>query len=82
MRRAIMGVPRKQELEFLPNVAGLSILEMFKTNIKITVCYYSFEQCLRQFFVLAHNADILPDSGTGVPPCARRVRLCTNQHAN
>ena len=82
MRRAIMGVPRKQELEFLPNVAGLSILEMFKTNIKITVSYSSFEQYLRPFFALAHNADILPDSGTGVHPCARRARLCTNQHAN
>ncbi|KAF5070308.1 hypothetical protein DSECCO2_223780 [anaerobic digester metagenome] len=69
-RREAMDVPCKQELEFLPNVAGLPILEMFKTNIKITVSYFSFEQYLRPFFVLAHNADILPDSGTGVLPCA------------
>ena len=80
--REAMGVPRKQELEFLPKVARLPILGMFKTNIKITVSYFCFEQYLRPFFVLAHNADILPDSGTGVHPCTRRVRLCTNQHAN
>ena len=81
-RREAMDVPCKQELEFLPNVAGLPILGMFKTNIKITISYYSFEQYLRPFFVLAHNADILPDSGTGVHPCARRARLCTNQHSD
>ncbi len=81
-RREAMDVPCKQELEFLPNVAGLPILEMFKTNIKITISYYSFEQYLRPFFVLAHNADILPGSGTGVHPCARRARLCTNQHSD
>lgn len=79
-RREAMGVPRKQEMEFLSNVVGLPILEMFKTNIKITVSYFSFEQYLRPFFALAHNADILPDSGTGVHPCARRVSLCTNQN--
>ena len=77
-----MDVPRKQELEFLPNVAGLPILEMFKTNIKITISYNIFEQYLRPFFVLAHNADILPNSGTRVHSCARRARLCTNKHAN
>ena len=40
---------------------------MFKINVKITVSYFSFEQYLRRLFVLAHNADILPDSGTEFP---------------
>ena len=45
----------------------LPILEMFKTNVKITVDYHSFAQYQRTFFAIAHNADILPDSGTGFP---------------
>ena len=45
----------------------LTILEMFKINVKITVNYSSFEQYRRPFFALAHNADILPDSGTEFP---------------
>ena len=52
---------------------------MFKINTIITVYYFSFEQYLRRLFVLAHNADILPDSETGVRPFANRGGLRTNQ---